>query len=95
MRLEFKEFDLFSSSDCEFDRLIIYDGGDTESDVIDILCGNYLPDDIHASGNSLYLVFTSDASFGDGGAGFHITYNYTGNCKKTLIHCKFLKINAT
>ncbi len=81
MKLEFKAFDVFLGSRCEFDRLIIYDGDNKDSDIIDILCGNSLPDDIQASGNSLYLVFTSDVSFGHGGAGFHITYNYTGNCE--------------
>ncbi|XP_059158902.1 mucin-like protein [Physella acuta] len=71
--LSFSDIEMESGVSCPYDSLKIYNGTSSSFPLLGAYCGSSLPRSI-SSTNSLYLVFTSDASIG--GRGFKIQYNY-------------------
>ena len=46
---------------CNSDSLSVYDAGEADEDkLIDVYCGDEIPDYIRSTGNQLYFVFRSD-----------------------------------
>ena len=72
VELLFDTFGLETSSNCEYDRVDIYDGSDDTAPLIRTLCGSSLPGTITASGNVVLVSFLSDDSIT--GPGFRIRY---------------------
>ena len=81
VRLHFLRFSLEGSSNCEYDKVNIYDGSDDTALLIRSLCGSRRPGDITASGNVVFVSFLSDGTITN--YGFRIQYKTTvrGNIK--------------
>ena len=52
-----------SNSDCHDDWLDVYDGNESDSDLIKKICGDHIPSPLESTGNSLTLTFNTDDSF--------------------------------
>ena len=61
----------FDEENC-YDYIEIRDGGDSNAQQIDLLCGDKKPDDIISTGNQLYVKFVSD--FSEQQAGFAASF---------------------
>ncbi|KAI0223467.1 Ovochymase-1 [Lamellibrachia satsuma] len=72
VQLHFLRFRLEGSSNCEYDKVNIYDGSDDTAPLIRSLCGSRRPGDITASGNVVFVSFLSDGTITD--YGFTIQY---------------------
>ncbi|KAI0222014.1 Cubilin, partial [Lamellibrachia satsuma] len=72
VQLQFLRFRLEGSSNCEYDKLNIYDGSDDTAPLIRSFCGSRRPGDIAASGNVVFVSFLSDGTITD--YGFTIQY---------------------
>lgn len=68
--LTFYEFDLGQN-----DELIIYDGGDTNANVVGTYTGTNMPASFTSTGNKLFIAFTSDES--GTGPGFYAEFTTT------------------
>ena len=81
VHLHFLRFRLEGSSNCEYDKVNIYDGSDDTAPLIRSLCGSRQPGDITASGNVVFVSFLSDGTVTD--YGFTIQYKTAvrGNMK--------------
>ena len=78
IELRFVDFNLESSSSCQYDYLEIYDGATSSASKLGSkLCGSSRPDNMFSSGNRLYLKWRSDDS--EHKSGFKITFN--SKCK--------------
>lgn len=72
--LEFQDFDVESSSECDYDYVEIFDGHDANSTSKGQYCGENKPPQIISTFNALWLVFHVDASIG--GRGFKANYSF-------------------
>ena len=72
VRLHFLRFRLEGSSNCEYDKVNIYDGSDDTAPLIRSFCGSRSPGDIMASGNVVFVSFLSDGTITN--SGFRIQY---------------------
>ncbi len=61
----------------QFLLLQVYDGNSESSTLLETLCGSSLPAPISSTGNSVYLVFTSDAT--NQFAGFQVSWKGVKN----------------
>ncbi|VDP78060.1 unnamed protein product [Echinostoma caproni] len=61
IRLEFESFDIESTDQCSFDKLIVRDGSGCIDPVLATLCGDELPAPIVTSGPSVYIQFLSSS----------------------------------
>ncbi|XP_035298709.1 cubilin isoform X2 [Cricetulus griseus] len=68
IRARILEIDMESTSNCNFDKLKIYDGIDIHSRLIGTYCSNQLLDSISSSRNSMTFQFSSDSTIS--GKGF-------------------------
>ena len=89
MLQDFADFELEPHQECQYDRLIVYDGDSAQYSKLEKLCGSMAPQSILSSGNQMYLVFESDASVMHKGfkathsSGLcHVLYKCTGCPKK-------------
>jgi len=62
IRVEFLSFDVESHLNCNFDRLLVYDGPNTSSPLLGRFCGATIPGPITATKGSLTFHFISDFS---------------------------------
>ncbi|XP_019614808.1 PREDICTED: CUB and sushi domain-containing protein 1-like [Branchiostoma belcheri] len=69
--IRFTHFNLEYDSTCYFDSLVVHDGPDATAPEIATLCG-LSASDVFTTGNSAFLVFTSDGSVT--GSGFFATF---------------------
>jgi hypothetical protein len=60
IRVEFLEFDVESHWNCNFDRLLVYDGPDTQSTLLGRFCGTDIPGPFTATSGPLTFHFISD-----------------------------------
>ena len=56
----FEDFDVGYHSDCSDDWLVVRDGDQSDSDLIEKLCGDDIPSPLESTGNSLTLIFNTD-----------------------------------
>ncbi|KAK5970140.1 CUB domain protein [Trichostrongylus colubriformis] len=62
LMLTFLSFQVEEHSQCKYDSVSIYDGGDSNAVLVGIFCGVVPPPLFMSSTNQLFLAFTSDAS---------------------------------
>ncbi|XP_064410135.1 cubilin [Latimeria chalumnae] len=72
--LRFEDFHLESSSQCTYDYVAVYNGNNTNSQILARLCGNQVPSEIHSTKDTLYVKFRTDESMEAGG--FFATYDH-------------------
>ena len=72
LRINFAHMDVEGAMGTCYDSVAIYDGSSPAASLITTLCGTEIPQDIVSSGNSILVVFSSDASVTQGG--FWIEY---------------------
>ena len=61
--IQFESFNIEQCTNCQCDGLEIRDGASSNSPLIGSkLCGNYIPETLQSSGNSVTFIFTSDYS---------------------------------
>ena len=57
----FLNFTLENCTDCNCDYVRAYDGSDNTAPPMGTACGSHTPDPFSASGNTMFIVFHSDA----------------------------------
>lgn len=62
VKLEFEEFELEPHQECTYDHIEIFDGTSTNSRNLGRFCGNKIPPPTYSSGNTMFMIFYSDAS---------------------------------
>lgn len=62
VKLEFEEFELEPHQECTYDHIEIFDGTSTNSRSLGRFCGNKIPPPTYSSGNTMFMIFYSDAS---------------------------------
>ncbi|KAL8603880.1 hypothetical protein ACOMHN_049698 [Nucella lapillus] len=62
VKLHFREFGLEPHQECTYDHIVLFDGDDTNARSLGVFCGSAIPDAITSSGNTMFMVFYSDAS---------------------------------
>ncbi|XP_076459085.1 tolloid-like protein 1 [Babylonia areolata] len=62
VRLTFREFGLEPHQECTYDHIVVFDGDNTNARSLGVFCGSAIPDAITSSGNTMFMVFYSDAS---------------------------------
>ncbi|XP_076463979.1 tolloid-like protein 1 [Babylonia areolata] len=62
VKLTFREFGLEPHQECTYDHIVLFDGDDTNARSLGVFCGSAIPDAITSSGNTMFMVFYSDAS---------------------------------
>ncbi|XP_077978772.1 trypsin II-P29-like [Glandiceps talaboti] len=62
IELSFDAFDVEGIFNCAFDAVEVYDGADSASPRLAILCGHNLPNPVFSTGPSMYVTFTTDIS---------------------------------
>lgn len=77
------KIDRQGNSTCNKDKLIVRDGGSSDSALIGTYCGDQKPEIIRSSGSAIYFRFISDLT--TGGEGFYVTLR-KGVCGGTYIH---------
>lgn len=60
IQIQFSSFSLESETNCEYDKLVIYDGSNVSAPIIGIYCGTDGPGTIIATGQCLTFEFISD-----------------------------------
>uniref|UniRef100_H2ZHT6 Metalloendopeptidase n=1 Tax=Ciona savignyi TaxID=51511 RepID=H2ZHT6_CIOSA len=65
--LSFQAFKVERHDTCAYDYLEVRDGPSADSELIGRFCGSDRPDDIEATGNTLWIKFVSDASVNKAG----------------------------
>ena len=77
--LVFQDFALEAHSECRYDNLKVYDGGNSTSPLIGTFCGTRSPGRIVSTGNMLHLVFNTD--FSGSAKGFFANYTTGSACE--------------
>ncbi|XP_030055456.1 cubilin isoform X1 [Microcaecilia unicolor] len=72
----FTTFDLEELSNCAYDYVKLYDGPNTQSNLIGTFCGNDRPPSGNTTGTSLHVVFHSESSHS--GDGFQMLWHING-----------------
>ncbi|CAI9722917.1 1 isoform X1 [Octopus vulgaris] len=62
VKLQFEEFELEPHQECTYDHIEIFDGDSINSQSLGRFCGNKIPHPIYSSGNTMHMIFYSDAS---------------------------------
>ncbi|XP_063777593.1 cubilin [Pseudophryne corroboree] len=65
--------DIEAHGTCNYDRLVIRDGDNNLAPELAVVCGREAPGPIRSSGDSMFLVFSSDTSVS--GGGFNASYH--------------------
>ncbi|CAI2357829.1 unnamed protein product [Caenorhabditis sp. 36 PRJEB53466] len=73
LMLTFSSFQVEEHSQCKYDAVSVFDGGDGSSQLAGVFCGLAPPPLLLSSSNELYLTFTSDASVSRRGFQAHYT----------------------
>ncbi|XP_053569959.1 cubilin [Bombina bombina] len=60
--LEFTDFDIEFHSSCSYDTVSVYDGPDSDSQLLAVLCGQQLPSAITSTQNTMFVRLRSDSS---------------------------------
>lgn len=84
--LDFMDFDLeepWSSDDCEYDYLAIYDGIKTNNTKVGSFCGTTIPERIISTINYMHLILVSDGMLS--GRGFKANFTFFDICKLEFI----------
>ena len=74
VRLHFKHLEVEGSLGACFDSVTVVDTGNATGNAMTELCGSQPPPDIVSSGNTLYVVFVTDASVTQ--EGFTVQYKF-------------------
>ena len=78
--INFEDFNLQYDSSCQYDWLEVRDGNSSESKMLgDKLCGDNIPDPIVSTGQSITLLFKSDASYNFDNSGFKLVAESISN----------------
>ena len=85
IKIIFQNFELEQHQECTYDHIAIFDGDNTKARSLGRFCGAKVPHPVTSTGNTLYMVFYSDASVQR--KGFHATHT-TG---KIYFYCSSLK----
>ncbi|CAB3400845.1 unnamed protein product [Caenorhabditis bovis] len=81
LMLTFSTFQVEEHSQCKYDAVAVYDGGDSQSPLAGLFCGLTPPPLLLSSLNEFFLTFTSDASVSRKG----FEAQYTSVCGGSLI----------
>ncbi|XP_062900253.1 cubilin isoform X2 [Mobula hypostoma] len=81
IELQFEQFHLDSSTGCMTDYLSVYNGINTNSQILAKLCGNQTPSPILSSKNNMYIKLQTDSSVTAGG--FFAKYRHI--CQSVII----------
>ena len=73
--LEFKNFNVVMESHCNNDKVLVYDGWESENNLIGPFCGNNTPSPIHATSGKMLVKFISDDT--ETATGFNATFEFT------------------
>ncbi|XP_068674117.1 G-protein coupled receptor GRL101-like isoform X1 [Montipora foliosa] len=76
--LNFTDFELENSTQCEHARVSVFDGLNTSDPTLGIFCGSHLPRGVRSSGNKMLVEFS--AGRGDLFKGFRAYYD-SGDCR--------------
>lgn len=79
IKVEFLEFDIESHSTCSYDRLLVFDGPNTESSLLGTFCGNSLPPVFNATNTTGELTFQFISDANTLGTGWKAKVTTTGN----------------
>ncbi|KAM4689065.1 cubilin [Discoglossus pictus] len=60
--LQFTDFDIENQLSCNFDSVSVYDGPDSNAQVLGVLCGDQLPSAITSTQNTMFVRLQSNAS---------------------------------
>ena len=85
--LTFRDFAMETHSDCRYDNLRIYDGGNSTAPIVGTFCGTRSPGRIVSTGNMLHLVLKSD--FSSSARGFFANYTTGSSRKYTYIGIRY------
>lgn len=72
IKIVFQNFELEQHQECTYDHIAIFDGDNTKARSLGRFCGAKVPPPVTSTGNTLYMVFYSDASVQR--KGFHATH---------------------
>ncbi|XP_048462936.1 cubilin [Rhincodon typus] len=81
IELQFEQFHLNSSAGCNYDYLAIYNGNNSNSQLLAKLCGHQMSAPIRSSGNNMYIKLRTDSSVTAGG--FFAKYAHI--CQRVII----------
>ena len=76
IKLNFQRFSLEEQRDCQYDSVKIYDGDSISAPQLgrrEGYCGRRFPSSLTSTGNSILIIFASDASTTS--SGFRLTYS--------------------
>ncbi|XP_029110994.1 cubilin [Scleropages formosus] len=79
--LEFGDFHLESSTNCNYDYLAVYDGNSTAASPLAHLCGSTLPAPVNSSKEDLFIKLRTDSNINAGG----FLASYTQYCQGIFI----------
>ncbi|KAF4532823.1 hypothetical protein B566_EDAN002674, partial [Ephemera danica] len=65
IKLTFTEFEMEPHQECAYDHVVLYDGDSADAHTLGRFCGSKVPHPIVATSNQMFMVFKSDASYGD------------------------------
>ncbi|KAM8967664.1 cubilin [Pelodytes ibericus] len=60
--LNFTDFDIEHHNSCTYDSISVYDGENSEAELLQVLCGNQLPSAILSTQNTMFVHLQSDTS---------------------------------
>ncbi|KAM4705286.1 LOW QUALITY PROTEIN: cubilin [Rhinophrynus dorsalis] len=72
LEIQFEQFHLEPTSNCQTDYLAVYNGNSTNSPLLAHLCGNQLPEPIKSTASNMYVKLRTDHSISH--SGFLATY---------------------
>ncbi|XP_044172934.1 tolloid-like protein 1 [Acropora millepora] len=85
--LEFKNFNVKMHPRCNYDKVLVYDGWESENTLIGPFCGNNTPSPIHATSGKMLVKFISDDT--KTATGFNATFEFTStlldSCKNRTV----------
>ena len=75
IKLEFKYFKVERDSRCSYDKVLVYDGWESNNTLMGSFCGYNTPPTIHATSGKMLVKFTSDDIVTE--TGFTATFEFT------------------
>ena len=77
IKLEFQDFDVEMHPSCNYDKVLVYDGRESNVILLGSFCGYNTPSPIYATGGKMLVKFISDGSVAR--KGFNATFKFTSD----------------
>ena len=75
IKLEFKDFNVERHWSCNYDKVLVYDGWESNNTLLGSFCGHNTPPPIYATTGKMLVKFVSDGLVN--GKGFNATFEFT------------------